>query len=64
MANITLQPSRSASALLGALDAVLDRVEGFLRSCVGDRPGDLQSALHDARIRHMTACGSRGQAMM
>jgi hypothetical protein len=64
MANITLQPSRPASAILSALDAVLDRVEGFLRSFFSDHPGDLQNALHEARIRHMTACGSRGQAMI
>lgn len=64
MANITLHPSRPASALLAALDAVLERVEGFLRSFVSDRPGDLQDALHAARIRHMTAGGSRGQAML
>jgi hypothetical protein len=63
MANITLQPSRPASALLSALDAVLDRVEGFLRGFV-DRPGDLQNALHEARIHHTAACGSRGQAMI
>ena len=63
MADITIQPSRSASALMYALDAVLDRVEDFLRSFV-DRPGDLQNALHEARIRHTAACGSGGQAMI
>jgi hypothetical protein len=64
MANITFQPSRPASALLSALDAVLDRAESFLRSFFSDHPGDLRNALHEARIRHMTACGSRGQAMI
>ncbi len=64
MANITLQPSRPASAFLSALDAVLDRLEGFFRSLVSDRPRDLQDALHEARIRHMTAGGSCGQAML
>lgn len=64
MVNITLQPSRPASALLTALDSMLDCVEGFLRSFFIDRPGDLQNAVHEARIRHMTACGSRGQAMI
>lgn len=63
MVNITLQPSRPASVLLSALDTALDRVEGFLRSFV-DRPGDLQNALHEARIRHSAACGSGGQAMI
>jgi hypothetical protein len=64
VADITLQPSRPASAFLSALDAVLDRVEGFLRSFFSDRPSDLQDALHEARIRHMTAGGGRGQAML
>ena len=44
-------------------NAVLERIEGFLRSFV-ERPGDLQDALHEARIRHTAACGSRGQAII
>lgn len=63
MANITIQPTRPASALLSVLDAVLERIEGFLHSFV-ERPGDLQDALHEARIRHTAACGSRGQAII
>jgi len=64
MAHITLQTSRPASVFLSALETVLDRVEGFLLGFFNDRPGDLQNALHEARIRHMTACGNRGQAMI
>jgi len=65
MANITIQPSRptSAAAVLRAIDVTLDRVEEFIRS-ISECPGDLRHSIHEAKIRHLVACGCSGQAMI
>jgi hypothetical protein len=65
MADITIQSNRpaSAGAVVRAIDAVLDCVEGFIRS-LGERPIDLRRSLHEAQIHHAAASGPRGQATL